>query len=213
MLLHQYLETLLGSKTKIKILRTLHKHRGKEFTIRELADFIGVSHTGVRKALKDLYEMNAVTLKAVGNSHTVSVNGSSHLNPLMDAVFGYEEETMTSLADSIREGLCGEDHVKRVLLFGSVARMEEGPRSDIDVLILTDDKERAEESVSALQSDLSKMFGNPLAPYILTPREMKERAGSPLLEEINKRCIVVCDRQGESGDGNEDQERPQGKIR
>jgi hypothetical protein len=30
MLLHKYMETLLVSKTKIKILRTLTKHREKE---------------------------------------------------------------------------------------------------------------------------------------------------------------------------------------
>jgi len=194
MLLHKYLETLLGSRTKIKILRTLHKHRGKEFTIRELADFIGVSHTGVRKALNDLYEMNVINLRAIGNSHVVSINNSSHLLALMDTIFEYEEETVSLLVESLREGLCDKDHVKQVLLFGSVARTEEEPRSDIDILILTDDKERAEESVSTLQPELSRRFGNPLAPYILTPGEMKELAGTPLLEEINKWCIVVCDR-------------------
>ena len=213
MLLHQYLETLLGSRTKIKILRALHRHTGKEFTIRELADFIGVSHTGVRKTLKDLYEMNVITLKAIGKSHTVSINSSSHLLPLMDAIFAYEEETLSHLEKSIKEGLCGEDYIKRVLLFGSVARMEEEPRSDIDVLILTDDKERAEESVSELQSELSRRFGNPLAPYILTPSEIKELASAPLLKEINKRCIVVCDKQRETSDVNEDQECPERTIR
>jgi predicted nucleotidyltransferase len=203
MLLHQYLETLLGSRTKIKILRTLHRHRGKEFTIRELADFIGVSHTGVRKTLNDLYELNVISLKAIGNSHIVSINTFSHLLALMDIIFEYEEETLSHLKESIRESLCGKDYIKRVLLFGSVARMEEEPRSDIDILIVTDDKERAEDTVSELQSELSRRFGNPLAPYILTPGEIKELAGAPLMKEINKRCIVVCDKQGEASDVNE----------
>lgn len=203
MLLHQYLETLLGSRTKIKILRTLHRHGGKEFTIRELANFIGVSHTGVRKTLTDLYEMNVITLKAIGNSHTVSINNNSHLLALMDIIFEYEEETLSHLKESIKESLCGKDYIKRVLLFGSVARMEEEPRSDIDILILTDDKERAEESVSGLQSEISRRFGNPLAPYILTPSEMKELAGAPLMKEIHRQCIVVCDKQGEANDVNE----------
>ena len=111
MLLHNYLETLLGSRTKIKILRTLHRHRGKEFTIRELADFIGASHTGVRKTLNDLYEMNVITLKAVGNSHTVGINDFSHLLALLDAVFEYEEETLSHLKESIRGSLCGKDYI------------------------------------------------------------------------------------------------------
>ena len=213
MLLHQYLEALLGSRTKIKILRTLHRHRGKEFTIRELADFIGVSHTGVRKTLKDLYEMNVITLKAIGKSHTVSMNSSSHLLPLMDAIFAYEEETLSHLEKSIKEGLCGEDYIKRVLLFGSVARMEEEPRSDIDLLILTDDKERIEETVSQLQSEISRRFGNPIAPHILTPGEAKEPSRAPLMREINEQCITVCDRQGDAGNVNENQKRPERATR
>lgn len=36
---HYYLETLFGSKVKIKVLRTLWKYKEKEFTIRELAKF------------------------------------------------------------------------------------------------------------------------------------------------------------------------------
>ncbi len=203
MLLHNYLETLLGSRTKIKILRTLHRHRGKEFTIRELADFIGASHTGVRKTLNDLYEMNVITLKAVGNSHTVGINDFSHLLALLDAVFEYEEETLSHLKESIRGSLCGKDYIKLVLIFGSVARMEEDPRSDVDILILTDDRERAEDTVSELQSELSRRFGNPLAPYILTPSELKELEDAPLMKEINRRSIVVCDKQGEASDVNE----------
>jgi predicted nucleotidyltransferase len=203
----------LGSRTKIKILRALHRHSGKEFTIRELADFIGVSHTGVRKALDDLYEMNAITLQAVGNSHTVNINSSSHLLSLMDTIFEYEEETLNHLVESIRESICGKGYIKRVSLFGSVARMEEEPRSDIDLLILTDDKERAEETVSQLQPEISRRFGNPLAPYILTPGEADEPSSAQLMKEISERCITVCDRQGEANGVNENQERPEGTTR
>jgi predicted nucleotidyltransferase len=195
MLLHQYLETLLGSRTKIKILRALHRHTGKEFTIRELADFIEVSHTGVRKALDDLYEMNAITLKAIGNSHTVTINSHSHLTSLMDTIFQYEDQTLSQLEASIRESLCDKDYIKRVSLFGSAARMEEEPRSDIDLLIITDDKERTEETLSELQPEISRRFGNPLAPYILTPAEAEKPSSAPLLKEIDEHCIVICDRQ------------------
>jgi predicted transcriptional regulator len=53
-LFHNYIETLFGSKVKVKVLRTLWRFKEKEFTIRELAKFLGISHTGVKKALDDL---------------------------------------------------------------------------------------------------------------------------------------------------------------
>lgn len=192
MLFHQYLETLLGSKTKIRILRTLRRHRGKEFTIRELANFINTSHTGVRKALDDLYEMNVVSLKAVGRSHTVTMNNESHLAALLDYLFKYEEKTLAEVQALIKKHLCHQTHIESVTIFGSVARGEEEPRSDIDLLVLTDDKETAEYTVSELQIEFSRRFGNLLAPYILTSGEMENLKGSQILEEIQNHRIIVC---------------------
>src|SRR3990170_531426 len=91
MLYHNYLEMLLGSKVKVKILRALHRHSGKEFTVRELADFIGVSHTGVHKALDDLYGMNAVRIRVIGRSHTVAFNVESYAGGLVDVMFRMED--------------------------------------------------------------------------------------------------------------------------
>lgn len=192
MLFHQYLETILGSKTKLKILRALHRHGGKEFTIRELANFIGISHTGVRKALDDLYEMNAVSLKAVGKSHTVKINDESHVATLLDLLFRYEEETLNELQELVKKHLCCHGYIESVTLFGSVARGEEKPRSDVDLLILTNDKGKAEDSVSELQIEFSKRFGNPVAPIIHTRIEMEGLKGSEMLKEIQKHCITVC---------------------
>jgi len=39
---------------KIKVLRVLWKYREKEFTIRELVKFLGMSHTDIRKVLDEL---------------------------------------------------------------------------------------------------------------------------------------------------------------
>ncbi|MFH2110722.1 MAG: nucleotidyltransferase domain-containing protein [Candidatus Bathyarchaeota archaeon] len=191
MLLHRYLETLLGSKTKIKILRTLHRHEGKEFTIRELSNFINTSHTGVQKALQDLYEMNAVTLKAVGRSHTVSLKEESHLTPILTSLFNYEEETIRELQKDIRKHLCHEPTIKQVKIFGSVARGQEEPRSDIDLLIITSDREKTEEILTGLQILCNNKYGNPIIPHIIAE---DEKSSQSLIEEIQDKHITICEK-------------------
>ena len=193
-LLHRYLETLLGSKTKIKILRTLRRHKGKEFTIRELSDFIDTSHTGVRKALQDLYEMNAVTLKAAGRSHTVSFNEESHLTPILTTLFNYEEETIQELQKDIKKHLCPQPIIESVKIFGSVARGQEEPRSDIDLLIITSDRKKAEEIVTELQILCNNKYGNPITPHMLTPEEGCSPENQHLIEEIQNKNITICEK-------------------
>lgn len=192
MLLHKYLENLLGSKTKIKILRTLHRHKGKEFTIRELSEFIDISHTGVRKALQDLYEMNAVTLNAVGRSHIIYLNQESHLTPLLSYLFDYEENTIQELQKDIKKHLCPHPAIESVKIFGSVATGLEKPRSDIDLSIITSDHEKAEELLTELQILCNKKYGNPITPYILTPEEEKNLNNQRLVKEIREKHIPIC---------------------
>ncbi len=191
MLLHKYLEKLLGSKAKVKILRALQRHRGKEFTVRELADYINISHTGVHKALIDLYDMNVITLKSVGKSHTVTLNEESHTRDLLEYLFKFEEETLRALQSLINNYLCSQPNISSAAIFGSVARGEEEPRSDIDLLILSNDREKAEVAVSELQVEVSRKFGNPLTTYIITREELEGRK-IPLMKEIQEQHIMIC---------------------
>jgi len=190
MLYHNYLEMLLGSRVKVKVLRTLCRHRGKEFTIRELAEFLNVSHMGVRKALNDLYKMNAIRIRVIGKSHTIALNAESYAGELADKVFRTEEETLGELVKLLKKGL-SDPAITSALIFGSVARGEEDPLSDIDLFILTKDKEKAEVAISELQREVSNRFGNAISPYILSQGQLADKDKSQILEEIRKKHIVV----------------------
>jgi len=194
MLLHKYMETLLGSKTKIKILRTLTKHKEKEFTIRELSNHIKTSHTGVRKALQDLYEMNTVTQKAAGKNHIIQINNESHLTPLLIHLFEYEENTIHELQKDIKNHLCLQPSIKTVKIFGSIATGQETPRSDIDLQIITQDPEKIEEIITELQILCNKKYGNPITPYILTPETEKNINNQLLVKEIQEKHITICNK-------------------
>ena len=191
MILHNYLEKLLGSKAKIKILRALRRHKGKEFTVRELAGYIKISHTGVHKALDDLYDMNAVTLKSIGKSHSVSLNPESHLTDLLEYLYKFEDETPKELQRLIKNSLCGQTGIDSAAIFGSVAREEEEPRSDIDLLILSGNGGKVEAAVSELQVEVSRRFGNSLATFIVTREEMDE-GRSPVIKEVREQHIMIC---------------------
>ncbi len=66
---HEFLEGLLGSRVKVRLLRAFCKYPGKQFTLRELGRLLGVSHVGVGKAIVDLEKMNAVSVMTIGRSN------------------------------------------------------------------------------------------------------------------------------------------------
>jgi len=196
MLYHNYLEMLLGSRVKVKILRTLCRHSGKEFTIRELAEFLDISHTGIRKALDDLYRMNIIRVKVIGKSHTIAINTDSYAAELAENLFRMEDATLDDLVQLLRRRL-GNHSVTSAMIFGSIVRREEDPLSDIDLLVQTRDREEAEAVISELQREVSNRFGNAISPYILSEERVTENVEEHILEEIRKKHIVVIEKPSE----------------
>lgn len=172
MLFHNYLEKLLGSKTKIKILRALFKFPRKDFTTREISKLIGVSHTGVLKALKELEEMNIIELGTHGRAFSLKLNEESILASKLLSIFEMERETINYLREELERSFDRANTIS-LAIYGSIAKKTEAPRSDIDLLIIASDKISAEEQVSELQEKFVKKFGNPISPKIMSPEEFK----------------------------------------
>jgi len=191
MIFHNYLEMLLGSRVKIMVLRVLWKYRGKEFTIRELSRFLGVSHTGIRKVLGELEKTNVVVLRTVGKSYTVRLNTKSYAASIIDRVFEAESKTLTELLETIRKRLESPTVVSAVL-FGSVAEGMEAPGSDIDLFIVTDHREKVEEMVARLQMDISEKFGNTVSAYYISREELEKRQKEQLVKQVLREHVPVC---------------------
>ncbi|MGQ9597549.1 MAG: nucleotidyltransferase domain-containing protein [Thermoproteota archaeon] len=191
MTFRDYLETLFGSRVKIKILRTLWRYRGKEFTVRELAKFLGVSHTGIGKALNDLEKTNAITVRTVGKSYVFKVNTKSYVASIIGKAFEAEDRTFSELLETIRKGLESPAVISAVL-FGSVAEGRETSKSDIDVFIVTDHKEKTEGMVSKLQMVVSEKFGNAISAYYISKEEFRKRQREPLVKQVLQKHVLIC---------------------
>lgn len=182
MIFHKYLEKLLGSKVKINILRTLYKFPDKDFTTRELAAFIGASHSGILKALVDLEEMNAVHIRMHGRAHMLRLNKKSLVAKNVLKIFDFERETINYLIAELRkifEGL----NITSAVVFGSVVKHSEAPGSDIDILVVSE-KKNVEKEITVRQKDFSERFGNSMALYLMTPEKFRRIKNSKLIKDV-----------------------------
>jgi len=184
MRLHRYLEDVLGSKAKVKILRELFKYTTKSFTIRELAKSIKtVSHTGVRKALGDLQGANLIKIEHHGQSNLISLNRESVISNVLITLF--EKESKTFYHDFILElKKAVPSSVVSCAIFGSFARGAEKPDSDVDVLFITGDKELVHKFVEEKSQIFTKKFGNVVTPYIMSRKEFVRKKNMPFVKGI-----------------------------
>ena len=179
---------ILNSKTKIKIVKFLLTHEAS-MSEREIASILKVSHMSVNRTIRDLASVNFAAFVTIGKSHLWKINRESYafkaLSSLMKDVSGINEP-LKDLQETILKYLPRE-LIKRAALFGSVSKGSENPNSDIDLFILVKnnkDKKMLEPFIEKLSALCFEIYGNRLAPYILTEEEMAKKSNLKIISEI-----------------------------
>jgi predicted nucleotidyltransferase len=189
--LHDYAADIVGSKTSIRLLRTLARYEGKVFTVRELSTAAGVSHPQASAVLKELERRGVVRLQPVGNAYQVSLNKESYtVNSLIEPLFAAEKNTVDSLVSAIAP-FFDDPRIISVAVFGSVARGDEGADSDVDLLIISDDREFASERAARATVNTLSRFGHALSPLILEEKKFLRGGDRDLEKSILERYILV----------------------
>ncbi|MBI5223954.1 nucleotidyltransferase domain-containing protein [Candidatus Micrarchaeota archaeon] len=169
------IKTILGSKVKRKILAFLFSKQGA-VSERELSRVIGVSHTAVNKAMKQLLELNLVSGKTIGSALIWELNEKSLAYPYAKMLTA---ASVTSSRDHLKDilkqsfedsraylGLMDSTsnvpNIRSTYLFGSVADGTSKPESDIDVLVVLEFRPE-----KALMDKLAAIFDQTIGVYVL----------------------------------------------
>ena len=194
MALHDYMGEVLGSRASIRVLKTLVRYRGKVFTIRELARTAGLSHPAVSLVVKDLESRGVVRLQPVGKAHQVVLNDESYiLKSIVEPMIKAEENTLNSLVSTIRP-FFREKGVTSVAIFGSVAKGLERRLSDVDLLIIADDRELANDCAARASTTTLSRFGVRLSPLIMDEALFVRKRGGDLAKSILESYTLVWGR-------------------
>jgi predicted nucleotidyltransferase len=194
MLLHVYLDSLLGSKVSIRLVRALVKYPGKVFTVRKLAEAAGVSSSEAALAVQELAKFGILSIQPVGRAYLVSLNEKSYiLNRIVRPAIRAEGDTLAELV-SVLTGHLTHKSITSAALFGSVAASTERKGSDIDLLVVSDDHEAASSAVAKAMEEIALVFNGRLSPLIMNERELKSKGNSRLASSILDNYILVAGR-------------------
>lgn len=158
---------------------------------REIASILKVSHMSVNRTMRNLAEVNFVNFITIGKAHLWRVNRKSYafkvLSELGKGISGIIKP-LENLKNILLKNL-PKTLIEKMVLFGSIAEGLERTNSDIDIFILVrnkQSKENLEPHIEKLSNICFEMYGNRLAPYILTEQEMKQMKNLGVISEINK---------------------------
>jgi len=188
-------EGLLGSTLKIRTLRALRRYPTREFTTRELAREVGASDVGVGKALDDLEAYDVVRRRRIGRAYTVRANPDSALFQATQDLFAREEDLGGRFRKAVQRW-CAREDVEYAALFGSAARGELGPDSDVDLLVVSRTPKAVFDALTKLGDETRRLLGRPLSPLVLDPEEFRKARASGLGEDLRREGIPLYARKG-----------------
>lgn len=191
MLFHT-LDAVLGTTTKVRILRTLlpltSPVSGTE--ARRLARVRSVK--AMWASLEELTELGILLRGQTRGTHLYQINREHHLASPLAGLFEAEADRPGEVRRALRDALESAglmDRIRSATLYGSNARGEAGAHSDLDVLVVTRDVADVGPVQDVLQDagrSIEARFGPPLSAYVLPESRVRERYkdGDPLMLTI-----------------------------
>lgn len=166
-----------------------------ELNLRTIAELAGVSQAQASRVLPGLVELGMVERQEVPPSSLfrlvpehVASRSLLALSRAADMVF----DEIGRLAGALPHP------PESVIVFGSFARRDAGPASDIDIVVvrpdeIDEDDEDWARSVDRWRHDVSRLTGNVVEVLEVSAREIAERfnSRSPLWREIRREGRVV----------------------
>ncbi len=167
------IENVLGSKSKIKILRVFYDSPDREFCLDDLIRIMKRSPGTIYPSLSDLARLRVILSRKAGRSTLYKLNSRNPIVKKIVEIFSAEEDSLLDAARDFAKNVDKTDIVS-ITLFGSVARGEATERSDVDVLVIYD------KNPDAVRKNVNKLIDEYLerdiniVPVFYSKREVKK---------------------------------------
>ena len=166
-----------------KVLSLLAKFSDKEFYERQIARKIGIAYGSANRALNELHSTGAIKRRQEGKMYFYSVDLSNA------TVTEFKKLINMTLIEPLAEEL--KNISNRIVLYGSCAQGTDTSQSDLDLFIVSHNKEQVAEVISNFS--FPQGFEDiHIQPVIKSPTELLEAGESEqaFLEEVEQGIVL-----------------------
>lgn len=191
-MLLQPLDAVLTSRSKMRLLRVLVS-AGEPLSGREAARLARVSHLPASRSLDELVALGVLHRQTTASQHLYTLNPQSFLmRQGLEPLYRTERERVERVFDCLRSMLRrapDAEQVKGAWIFGSAARGQDTPESDLDLLVVVKDEPGGHQlhaHLAAQGPEMEREFGLRLSPVVLTRERLRAMHADehPLVRDV-----------------------------
>ncbi|WP_370055252.1 nucleotidyltransferase domain-containing protein [Sinorhizobium fredii] len=185
---------MLGVDSSLRVLRALVQHGGM-LAASEIVRMSRLSRESVRLGLRSLESMGIVAWSGSAHARVYRFNDSHYLAPVLTALFEAEKERFLAVLDTVRQS-AADKPVFSLFIYGSAARGDDGPDSDLDIGLVAraDDLAAVVAGVREALREPSEKLG--FLPNVvgLDFNDVRRLAGGedPWWKNVKQDAVVLC---------------------
>jgi predicted nucleotidyltransferase len=180
---HPVIRDYISSNNQLKVLSFLAKFSDQEFHEREIARRAGISYGSANKVLNELFSDGILARRQLGKMLFYSFNSKDPLAKTFKIFVSVS--LLRPLIKNLRE--CASE----IVLYGSCARGEDASASDMDLFVISEEKEKALRTIESYK--FRKGFEHiRIEPVILSPQELlkSEKADKEFLSLVREGIVL-----------------------
>lgn len=193
------LDDVLASRGHVRVLRALDRlPDGVRASARDVARRAGIAHSRVLRILPGLAADHVVTVYRAGRADLYQLDREHVLYKSLHSLFSDEAAVEAQLLSFLRSRLrSAVPRAREAYVFGSVARGEARPGSDLDLaLVVPDAPERVvDDALAPVIEEVRSRFGADLNAHVsrlpLSQRRRSRGTGRALWEQIAREGVKV----------------------
>lgn len=194
MMMNVTLERLFPSPGQVSVLRALWKAPAP-LTGRQVQQLAGVHNLTAMRCLEDLERLGILQRRSAGRAYLYALKPRNRIvRDLVGPVFRAEQQAPEQFIKAIGNAMKG--HCLSAVLYGSVARGQAGPESDVDLLVVVRDGTRAERFAATIQPKAERMVREGwsliLEVNVKTRRDLARQWNGNLMRQIRREGRVVA---------------------
>lgn len=182
-----WVESLFGSRARVRILRALATDVRRTWTERELAAQVGMSPNTVNLALRQLRDTGILDFRRVGRTHALRLK-ENELTASIQEVFAMESRSRERMVEEMRNAVPAD---VICYLFGSTAKGTAGTESDVDLLVVADTEDRALEAASEIVGAAWKVMPAEVSVVGLDARQARSKKHLGLVREVARTGVAL----------------------
>lgn len=179
------IDILFKSKIRQKILSRFFADESKKFYINEMARLVNTTQGTCRRELNNLVDMGVLTTSREGNLLYYNVNRQTLLYREFSAII----QKTIGIEAKLKSALHGFKDISFAFIFGSYAKKEFKPESDIDAVVIGIIEE---DRLIRVFKDIEKAIGREINYHIYTEKEFKNKLKTnSFIKNIIKNHIII----------------------